>query len=256
MKFTELSKKNILITGGAGLIGSSTALAVAEAGGIPIIADINDYKLTEISQKLKSSPHFCIKTDTTTHEGISSCIKKILFEFSQIHGAVHAAYPRSKGWGEPFCELKEEFLREDIWNQLGSSIIFSKIIMQYFKKVGEGNLVHLASIQGIAAPKFDHYIGTSMSSPIEYSAIKSGIIAITKWLAKYYKNNNIRVNCISPGGILDRQPESFLKAYRNDCLNIGMLNANDITSTIVYLLSENSRAINGQNIIIDDGWSL
>ena len=60
-----------------------------------------------------------------------------------------------------------------------------------------------------------------MSSPIEYSAIKAGIISITKWLAKYYKNKNIRVNCISPGGISDNQNEEFIKKYRNSCTNIG-----------------------------------
>ena len=57
-----------------------------------------------------------------------------------------------------------------------------------------GNLLHISSIQGIGAPKFDHYKKTDMTSPIEYSAIKAGIIAITKYLAHFYKNKNIRVN--------------------------------------------------------------
>ena len=253
---TELSNKNILITGGGGLIGSSTALCISEAGGIPIIADINDNNLNQISKKFKNKRHYCIKADITTQKGIELCISSILDKFKKIDGAVHSAYPRSSEWGKAFNKLNEKSLKEDLWNQLGTSILFSKIIMEYFKTVGKGNLVHLSSIQGISAPKFHHYEGTSMTSPIEYSAIKSGIISITKWLAKYYKNNNIRVNCVSPGGILDDQPESFLAAYRNDCLNIGMLNANDIASAIVYLLSDKSRAINGQNIIIDDGWSL
>ena len=95
-----------------------------------------------------------------------------------------------------------------------------------------------------------------MTSPIEYSAIKSGIISITKWLAKYYKNKNIRVNCISPGGILDNQNVNFINKYRDSCCNKGLLNADEIASVVVYLLSENAYSINGQNIIIDDGWSL
>ena len=95
-----------------------------------------------------------------------------------------------------------------------------------------------------------------MTSPIEYSAIKAGIISITKWLAKYYKNKNIRVNCISPGGIFDHQNDEFIKKYRNSCTNIGLLEANQISSLILFLLSNNSKAINGQNLIVDDGWSL
>ena len=86
-------------------------------------------------------------------------------------------------------------------------------LLNHLKSMG-GNLIHISSIQGISAPKFEHYEGTNMSSPIEYSAIKSGVIAITKWLAKKYKNMNIRVNCVSPGGILDNQPIKFLEKYR------------------------------------------
>ena len=58
-----------------------------------------------------------------------------------------------------------------------------------------------------------------MISPIEYSAIKAGLISITKYLAKYYKGNNIRVNCISPGGIKDNQEEIFIRKYRESCNN-------------------------------------
>ena len=116
--------------------------------------------------------------------------------------------------------------------------------------------MHVASIQGVAAPKFEHYEGTSMVSPIEYSAIKSGIISITRYLSKYCKGESIRVNCISPGGIFDNQPSVFLEKYNSACLNKGMLDASDINGTVIYLLSSMSQYVNGQNIIIDDGWIL
>ena len=95
-----------------------------------------------------------------------------------------------------------------------------------------------------------------MSSPIEYAAIKSGIISITRWLAKYYRDCGIRVNCVSPGGIRDAQPASFLEKYHQSCINIGMLKSEHVASAISFLLSPESMAINGQNIIVDDGWSL
>ena len=121
---------------------------------------------------------------------------------------------------------------------------------------GHGNLVHISSIHGISAPKFEHYEGSDMVSPIEYSAIKAGIISIARYLAKYCNNQNIRVNCISPGGILDKQPDSFLKKYRSSCQSKGMLDAVDIAGALSFLLSDHSKYINGQNIIVDDGWSL
>jgi NAD(P)-dependent dehydrogenase (short-subunit alcohol dehydrogenase family) len=75
-------------------------------------------------------------------------------------------------------------------------------------------------------------------------------------MAKYLKNRNIRVNSISPGGILDNQPEIFLQKYRSFCLNKGMLDPPDITGLVVFLLSGESEFINGQNITLDDGYSL
>ena len=123
-------------------------------------------------------------------------------------------------------------------------------------KQKHGNIINFSSIQGISSPKFEHYKQTEMTSPLEYTAAKWSIIAITKYLAKYCKNKNIRINCISPGGIYDNQPEIFVNEYQKSCLSKGMLDANDINGTIDFLLSDKSKYINGQNIIIDDGWSL
>jgi NAD(P)-dependent dehydrogenase (short-subunit alcohol dehydrogenase family) len=139
---------------------------------------------------------------------------------------------------------------------LGGAILFSQRFLEFFKEQGHGNLIHVSSIMGVVTPKFENYAGTNMTSPIEYTAIKAALIAITKYLAKYYKGNNIRVNCISPGGILDQQPESFLKKYQSCCNDKGMLAAEDVVGTALYLLSDQSRYVTGQNIIVDDGWSL
>ena len=92
--------------------------------------------------------------------------------------------------------------------------------------------------------------------PVEYAAIKSGLIHLTKYMAKYFKGQNIRVNTISLGGIEDKQPKSFLTAYKDFCLNKGMLNAKDVSGTVLYLLSDLSEFVNGQNIVVDDGFTL
>jgi NAD(P)-dependent dehydrogenase (short-subunit alcohol dehydrogenase family) len=95
-----------------------------------------------------------------------------------------------------------------------------------------------------------------MSSPVAYSAIKAGVVHLSRYLAKYLKGANIRVNCISPGGILDNQNEIFLNQYKDVCLNKGMLDPSDICGALIFLLSDYSEFINGQNIIVDDGFCL
>jgi len=75
-------------------------------------------------------------------------------------------------------------------------------------------------------------------------------------MAKYYKGKNIRVNSISLGGLFDGQPEKFLEGYKAHCLSKGMLDKSDIAGTLVYLLSDLSQFVNGQNVIVDDGFTL
>jgi enoyl-[acyl-carrier-protein] reductase (NADH) len=75
-------------------------------------------------------------------------------------------------------------------------------------------------------------------------------------MVAYFKGLNIRVNAISPGGIYDEQPESFVAAYKKHCLNKGMLDAQDLCGTLIYLLSDMSKYVNGQNIVVDDGFTL
>ena len=250
-------KNNVVaITGGAGLIGTAFSKAIIKNGGKVIIGDISSDRGQDLQDKLGVDKALFVKVNTSDTDSIDNFLEKGKDHFGKIDSAVHCAYPMSEQWGTKFEMLKAEGLKDDLFNQLGGAILFSQRLISFFRKQGYGNLVHISSIQGVSAPKFEHYEGTSMVSPIEYSAIKSGIISITRYLAKYCKNQNIRVNCISPGGILDNQPEVFLNKYNSTCSSKGMMEAQDLNGTVIYLLSNMSQYVNGQNIIIDDGWIL
>ncbi len=248
--------KTILITGGLGLIGRKVSEEAMKMGYNVIIGDIKDKKNVKWLSQYPKEKFLYYYFDICDHNSIDHIISEAIDKFGCLEACVNLCYPRVKSWGTSFEEIDINTLAEHFKLQIGSSIILSQRIIKLFLNQGYGNLIHFSSIQGTSAPKFDHYKGTKMTSPIEYSAIKSGIIAITKWLAKYYKNKNIRVNCISPGGIFDGQDKIFLENYRNDCNLKGMLDPEDITGTILFLLSSSSKYINGQNIIVDDGWSL
>ena len=251
-----LKEKVVLITGATGRLGFAFSHRIVEAGGRVFLVDLNQKKGEELSQMLGRENAPFLAADITNLNGMQEGIAACVSNFGKIDAVIHAAYPRSAGWWSTFDNLKPEHLSEDLNNQLGGAILLSRQVIQHFQQQGFGQLIHISSIQGIAAPKFEHYEGTSMHSTIEYSAIKSGIIAITRWLAKRYRQQNIRVNCISLGGILDQQPESFLERYQASCNSKGMLDAQDVAGAIMFLLSEESTFINGQNIVVDDGWSL
>ena len=251
-----LKDKKILINGGAGLLGTAFAKKILEQGGFVSVVDPNQSKLDALSEELDSKRSIFFQLDPKNSRSVDDSINFSLKNFNKLDAVVHTAYPKSEKWGADLENLEEEFLFKDLNMQLGGTIIFSKKILKYFKKQGYGNLIHISSIQGISPPKFDHYEDTKMNSPIEYSAMKAGIISLTKYLAKYYRNLNIRVNCISPGGILDNQEEIFIKKYRNSCCSKGLLDSEDIAGTVFFLISDLSQFITGQNIIVDDGWSL
>ena len=254
----NINGKTILITGAAGLIGSSVAKEASDLGAKLILTDFNKDKLDKISEELlvKNKEIYTLHINLSSQNAIELLMEKILARFDRLDSAIYCQYPKSRGFGDSFKDFKEYNLYKDLNLQLGMAILFSRKIMMQFDIQGYGDLIHISSIQGVQSPKFKHYENTNMSSPIEYSAIKSGIISITKWLAKYHKNKNIRVNCISPGGIEDNQIEKFKKRYREDCTNIGMLSPRDISSAILFLLSPAAKAINGHNLIVDDGWTL
>lgn len=257
-----LEGKIIVITGGAGLLGKEFAKAIITAGGRPILADIDDDKLKIASRELSkffSKKKFDIfLLNITSEDSLQNCIKYLNSKYKKIDALVNNAYPRNNNYGNKFFSLMYDDLVENLGMNLGGCIISSQSFSSYFIKQGYGNIINIASIYGVIAPKFNIYKNTQMTMPIEYAAIKSGLIHLTKYMAKYLKDKNIRVNAISPGGILDNQPKNFIKKYNNECLSKdkGLLGKNDISGTLIFLLSDMSSFINGQNIIVDDGFSL
>ncbi len=255
-----LKNKIVVITGGAGLIGKEFVKAVVENCGIAIIADINEeigLKAKEdLSNELNSTNIDFIKLDITSKNSLNECIQYLYNKYQRIDALINNAYPRNKNYGKHFFDVEYSDFVENTGLNLGGYFTASQQFALHFQKQGYGNIVNISSIYGVVAPKFEVYENTPMTMPVEYAAIKSGLIHLTKYMAKYFKGMNIKVNALSPGGIFDSQPEPFLAKYKEQCLNKGMLDKSDMKGTLVYLLSDMSKYVNGQNIVVDDGFSL
>jgi len=256
-----LANKVIVVTGGAGLIGKEFIKTIVKHGGIAILADINidlANKTKEgLEQELHTSSIDAVQLDITSEESLLKVIDYLDKKYNRIDALVNSAYPRNKNFGKDVFDIHYEDFVENLGLNLGGYFLTSQQFAKYFKKQGYGNIINISSIYGVVAPKFEIYNNTNMNSAIEYAAIKAGLIHMTKYMAKYFKGLNIRVNCLSPGGILnDGQPDNFLAAYKDKCINKGMLNKEDLEGSLVYLLSDMSLYVNGQNIIVDDGFVL
>ena len=248
--------KVVIVTGGAGLLGRTFCQAIVDNGGIAVVAEYDIAIAEKLCTSLENASIVPAQVNITDKNSIKALITTISEKYGKIDALVNSAYPRNKNYGKHFFEVAYSDFCENVGMNLGGYFLTSQQFATYFEKQGYGNIINLASIYGVIAPRFEIYDNTLMTTPVEYAAIKSGLIHLTKYMAKYFKGKNIRVNTISLGGIEDKQPESFLKAYKKFCLNKGMLDAKDIAGTVLYLLSDLSEFVNGQNIVVDDGFTL
>ncbi|MDP0561662.1 MAG: oxidoreductase [Candidatus Endonucleobacter sp. (ex Gigantidas childressi)] len=255
-----LNNQVVVITGGAGLIGQEFVKAIVEKGGIAVIADINEelgeQVKNDISKELNTKNIDFIKLNITSKDSLQYCIQYLDNKYNKIDALVNNAYPRNENYANHFFDVEYKDFVENVGLNLGGYFITSQQFAKFFQTQGYGNIINISSIYGVVAPKFEIYEDTQMTTPVEYAAIKSGLIHLTKYMAKYFKGMNIKVNALSPGGVYNTQPKQFLKQYKNECLNKGMLDKDDLKGTLVYLLSDMSKYVNGQNIIIDDGFTI
>lgn len=254
-----LNDKLVVVTGGAGLLGRSFARSIADRGGVAVVADIDTSAAASVANEIAA--HYPGRAesaflDITDKVSISTLIAGLTKKHGRIDAVVNNAYPRNRNYGRKLEEVAYEDFCDNVSRHLGGYFLVAQQFGMMFRAQGAGNIINMASIYGVMAPRLEIYAGTSMTMPVEYAAIKSAVVHLTRYFAQYFKGDGIRVNCLSPGGILDNQPQEFLRAYDAHCNGKGMLGPGDIAGTLTFLLSDNAKFITGQNIIVDDGFSL
>lgn len=243
-----LKDKIIIVTGGSGLIGKSILEDIRKKGGLAINADINVQ--TDLEEK-------AIKVDITSQESITNAISQIYKYFGKIDGLVNNAYPRTKDWGTRFEEIDFTSWQENVNIQMNSTFYFCQQVLEIMVDQSFGSIVNIGSIYGVVGNDFTLYEEYGGTSPAAYAAIKGGVINLTRYLASYYGPHNIRINCVSPGGILDEknQHPSFIQRYNSKVPMRRMGNPDDIAPAVSFMLSDEAKYITGQNLIVDGGWT-
>lgn len=261
-KYFNIRGRVCVITGGAGLIGSVFCRACAENGAKVVVIDTNPKTGKNLANRLirdtKNKNILFQQCDITKPASVRKTIKNILRKFKRIDALVNSAYPKNKNYGKKFEDVTYEDFCENLSTHVGGYFLMTQEVSRMMKEQKSGNIVLMGSMYGVIAPKFEIYEGTHMTMPVEYAAIKGGIINLTKYLASYLGPHGIRVNAISPGGVFDNQPESFVKNYvgKVRLAPQRMAKQEDIAGTLLFLLSDASAYITGQNIVVDGGWTI
>lgn len=241
---SNLTDKVIIVTGGSGLLGSEMLREVVNRGGTAINFDIKNIGEGVFYQ-----------VDTTNQEEVRSSIKEVINKYGRIDGLVNNAYPRTEDWGIDFLEDKNlKSWRDNVDLQLNSYVACCQEVLHFMKKQNHGSIVNIASIYGVVGNDLSIYEGTDIGTVAPYSAIKGGLINFSRYLAALYGRFNIRVNCISPGGIFNHQHPTFVKNYEAKVPMKRMGTSKDISAPVTFLLSEDAQYITGQNLVVDGGW--
>ena len=247
--------KLFIVTGGSGLIGQKIVQGLLDFNAKTVVADLSDKVFHEVEGP-KENLFFKNFDVTKADEQIDDLLAWCLDKFGKLNGLIHCAYPRTPDWGDKFEKIKMASWEKNLSMQLGSLFRISQSFCEAMKKnQQEGSLVTIGSTYGQVGPDFSIYEGTEMTTPAAYSAIKGGTINFTRYLASYYGPWGIRVNCLSPGGVFDNQPESFTQKYCEKTPLKRMARPEDLVGAALYLLSDASSYCTGQNMTVDGGWT-
>jgi NAD(P)-dependent dehydrogenase (short-subunit alcohol dehydrogenase family) len=244
--------KVALVTGGLGLIGKEIVRGLNDFGASVCVADINEREMEGL--KNLTAVNFQ-PLDITSEDSIRQTLEAVIRQFKKIDILVNCAYPRTGDWGARFEDVSFDSWKMNVNSHLGGYFLCCQKVAEQMKLQGGGSIINFASTYGVVAPDFSIYGGTTMTMPVAYSAIKGGVIAFSKYMSSYYAKDNIRVNCVSPGGVFDKQPGSFVEKYIAKTPLGRMGTPEDMVGAMLYLASDASLYVTGHNLIVDGGWT-
>jgi NAD(P)-dependent dehydrogenase (short-subunit alcohol dehydrogenase family) len=250
----DLTRKVILVTGGAGNYGKCIAEGLAEAGATVIIASRNKENVEAVAKNFreKGLNVHALQVDQGNHQSVLDLSKAILDQFGKLDGFVNNAVSRPmRGYYAPI----EKFAESMEVNATGMMDILREMGELIAENEKGGSIINISSMMGMFGPDYSNYEGTDMDKdlPPDYFFHNAGLINLTRYMAQNFAGKNIRVNCISPGGLFNNQPERFLENYCKKVPLKRMANNDDIKGLIVLLASEAGSYINGENVLMDGG---
>jgi NAD(P)-dependent dehydrogenase (short-subunit alcohol dehydrogenase family) len=258
----------VAVTGGMGQLGRQFASALAERGARVAVIDlnVNDRQVSEKFGPISASDHLIfLEANVTDRKSIESALLKIEQKWGTPHGLINNAALDSPpdapdGENGPFEAYPDTSWEEVMKVNAKGPFLCSQVIGGQMAAAGRGSIVNISSIYGLVSPdqriyEYRRQSGETFFKPVAYSVSKSALLNLTRYLATYWAEANVRVNTLTFGGVFNSQDEQFLRGY---CAHVPlgrMAQQDEYNGAIIFLISDASSYMTGANLVIDGGWT-
>lgn len=256
----DLTNKVVLLTGGGGFLAEYFSQALAQAGAKLVLADINMEAAQKVAAKIGGGTA-AVVLDVTKKDSIAAAFAKIASDQGRVdvvvnNAAVDAKFePTAAANNKLFEDYPEEMLRQSLDVNLLGYILVAQAAVKQMLVHGGGNIVNISSIYGVTGPDQSIY-PEGTQKPVDYAVTKGGVVMLTKWLAATYGRQGIRVNTLTLGGVFNGHDDEFVKKYEAHTALGHMVRSEEIGAPLVFLASEASAGMTGQNLRVDGGWKV
>jgi len=266
----DLTGRVAIITGGVGLLGTEFCRTLAEAGAAVAVVDLNASASQGTADSLMKSGYkaLAVPADITQPDSINAMVEKVLSEFGRLDILVNSAALDPKF--DPDAVKKgmapgafEDYPLEQ-WNAAmnvnltGMFLVTQACVKPMIAQGKKGSVINICSTYGLNGPDQRIYVKDGQRvafKPVYYTVTKAGVMGFTKYLAAYYAGTEIRVNALTPGGVFNNHEDYFVKNYSAKTIIGRMANKDEMNGALLFLASQASSYMTGNNVVVDGGWT-
>lgn len=268
LEIFSLVGRHVVISGGCGLLGPHFARGLLRAGATVGLLDVNASKLGQTVEMLATEFGSAIKGYVCDITDEASVVRTVtdLERSAPIFGLINSAAIDPKTDHEKSGTIVGDFVEYPLENwrlsmevNITGTFLLSREVCRHLQKRRRGSIVNVASTYGLVAPDQQLYVEGCPDKPFrkpgDYPTSKAAVVGFTKYLAAYYANMGIRVNCLVPGGVFNNHSDAFVQAYSSRTLLGRMAQPTEFDGALVYLMSDASSYVTGTNLVVDGGWT-